>query len=399
MSATAEAAIEHALTHSPFQRARLRRLGIGDPTALGDLPPLTRQELIDDQRAAPPFGTNLTEPLERYVRVHETGGRSGTPLRVLHTRADSEWWSAGLARAYRAAGIGPGDRVALLIGPHAQQAWAADAGLSECGALAIALGDLSDRQRLRTIGALEATALVCTPSRALGLIGHEDRPSSLERVLCTGEPGASRPALRARIERALGVRCLDHAGLAEAGPYGYPCPEGGGLHVDEDAYVCELLDDDLQPTPVGVRGELVLTPLGRRGFPVLRYRTGDVAVNVAERCPAGHPHRWLPDGIVGRADAAVAIRGRTVYPSLIEEAVLGAAGVGQFRVSFASAPGGDDEATLEVELTDGAAVRELQERLGLQLGLRVRTVPIAPGSLPRGEGQRVVDLRASRWPA
>jgi phenylacetate-CoA ligase len=97
-------------------------------------------------------------------------------------------------------------------------------------------------------------------------------------VICTGEPGASLPGVRLRIEEGFGARCYDHAGLTEAGPFGYPCTEGGGMHVYDDEFVCEILDTGLRPVEPGERGELVLTPLRRTGFPVLRYRTGDVVV-------------------------------------------------------------------------------------------------------------------------
>ena len=169
--------------------------------------------------------------------------------------------------------------------------------------------------------------------------------------------------MRARIEEGFGARCIDHAGLTEAGPFGYPCAEGHGLHVDEDEFVCEIVDEDLRPTAIGERGELLLTPLRRTGFPVLRYRTGDVVVNTEERCPAGHEDRWLPGGIVGRSDDMVVIRGMNVYPSAIEEAVRHASGSGEFRITFYSEPSGMDEIKLEVELADGKAARELQEMM------------------------------------
>ena len=145
----------------------------------------------------------------------------------------------------------------------------------------------------------------------------------------------------------------------------------------------------------------MLTPLRRTGFPVLRYRTGDVVVNSDERCPAGHDDRWLPGGIVGRTDDMVVIRGMNVYPSAIEEAVRSVGGAGEFRITFYSEPSGMDEIKLEVELAEGGAARRLQETMRQQLGLRVRVVPVAPGVLPRvdGKARRVVDDRSARWSA
>jgi phenylacetate-CoA ligase len=396
--------LELVRERNPFQRARLSTLP-HEPT-LDELPPLTKRELIEDQANHPPLGTNLTYPLERYTQLHQTSGTTGRPLRVLDTAEDWAWWRELFADMLSVAGVEPGDRVALAFsfGPHVQF-WAAREGLQELGAMGVALGGMTSVQRLQTIADVRATAVMCTPTYALRLIevALEERLEgaleSVRQVICTGEPGASLPAVRSRIEEGFGARCYDHAGLTEAGPFGYPCAEGGGMHLYERDFACEILDSELRPTPPGERGELLVTPLRRTGFPVLRYRTGDVVVNADERCPAGHDDRWLPGGIVGRTDDMVVIRGMNVYPSAIEEAVRGVSGSGEFRITFYSEPGGMDEIKLEVELADGGAARRLQETMRQQLGLRVRVVPVTHGTLPRvdGKARRVVDARSERW--
>jgi phenylacetate-CoA ligase len=398
--------LELVLERNPFQRARVAGLGLGSRPSLAELMPLEKDELVRDQQRNPPFGTNLTHPLERYTKVHQTSGTTGPPLRVLDTAEDWAWWRRLFADTLRVTGVSARDRVALAFsfGPHVQF-WAAIEGLEETGAMAIPLGGMTSAQRLRTIAEVGATALMCTPTYALRLfeVAMEERLEhaleSVERVICTGEPGASLPAMRLRIEEGFGARCYDHAGLTEAGPFGYPCTAGGGLHVYDDDFVCEILDAGLRPVAPGERGELVLTPLRRTGYPVLRYRTGDVVVRAEDRCPAGHGNRWLPGGIVGRTDDMVVIRGMNVYPSSIEEAVRGVRGAGEFRITFYSERSGMDEVKLEVELPGGPEARELQELMRQQLGLRVRVVPVAHGALPRHEGKarRVVDERATTW--
>ena len=389
-------------TQNPFHRRRLESLDLGDDPALTDLPPLTKLELVHDQERHPPFGTNLTYPLDRYTQLHQTSGTTGPPLRVLDTAEDWSWWRERFAHTLTVAGVGAGDRVALTysFGPHVQF-WAAKDGLEEVGAMAIALGGMGSTQRLQTIDEVGATAIWCTPTYALRLLEVaveqrlESALDSVERVLCTGEPGASLPAVRARIEEGFGARCIDHAGLTEAGPFGHPCPDGHGLHVDESEFVCEIVDEELRPTPLGERGELLLTPLRRTGFPVLRYRTGDVVVNTAERCPADHEGRWLPGGIVGRSDDMVVIRGMNVFPSAIEEILRQSSGVGEFSITFYNDPHAMDEVKVEVELAQAREAREIQARLRQTLGLRVRIVPVKPGILPTytGKARRVLDLR------
>jgi phenylacetate-CoA ligase len=398
--------LELVLERNPFQRARVAALGLGSRPSLAELMPLEKDELVRDQRRNPPFGTNLTHPLERYTKLHQTSGTTGPPLRVLDTAEDWAWWRRVFADTLSVTGVSACDRVALAFsfGPHVQF-WAAIEGLEEVGAMAIPLGGMTSAQRLRTIAEVGATALMCTPTYALRLfeVAMEERLEhaleSVERVICTGEPGASLPAMRLRIEEGFGARCYDHAGLTEAGPFGYPCTAGGGLHVYDDDFVCEILDAELRAVKPGERGELVLTPLRRTGYPVLRYRTGDVVVRTEDRCPVGHENRWLPGGIVGRTDDMVVIRGMNVYPSSIEEAVRGVRGAGEFRITFYSERTGMDEVKLEVELPGGPEARELQELMRQQLGLRVRVVPVARGALPRHEGKarRVVDERATTW--
>ncbi len=387
-----------------FHRHRLAEVP-QDP-ALEDLPLLTKRDLIEDQASHPPFGTNLTYPLDRYTQLHQTSGTTGTPLRVLDTAEDWAWWRRLLARTFSVAGVVPGDRVGLAFsfGPHVQF-WATKEGLQELGAMAVPLGGMTSVQRLQTIADVQASAVTCTPTYALRLLevaveeGLEASLESVGLVICTGEPGASLESVRSRIEEGFGARCVDHAGLTEVGPFGYPCPEGGGVHVFEDEFDCEILDSELRATSAGERGELVLTPLQRTGFPVLRYRTGDVVLNTDEGCPGDHRDRWLPGGIVGRTDDMVVIRGMNVYPSAIEETVRESSGTGEFRLTFYSEPGGMDEIKLDVELGEGGDARRLQETMRQQLGLRVRVVPVAPGVLPRtdGKARRVVDERSTSW--
>ena len=398
--------LELVLDRNPFQRGRVESLEPGDRPSLTELRPLTKRDLVADQESHPPFGTNLTYPLERYTQVFQTSGTTAHPLRVLETAEDWEWWRERFANTLRIAGLDIGDRVALAFsfGPHVQF-WAAKEGLEELGALGISLGGMGSVQRLQTIAEVQATTLWCTPTYALHLIEVaveqrlESAFDSLERVLCTGEPGGSLPGVRTRIEDGLGAAVIDHAGLTEAGPFGDPCPEGHGLHIDENQFVCEILDEDMNPTAQGERGELVITPLRLTGFPALRYRTGDSVIATEERCPAGHEGRWLPGGIVGRTDDMVVIRGMNVCPSAIEESVRQVSSTGEFRITFYTERTGMDEVKLEVELTDGTDARRLQETMRQQLGLRVRVVPIAPGILPRqtGKSRRVVDERTPRW--
>jgi phenylacetate-CoA ligase len=221
----------------------------------------------------------------------------------------------------------------------------------------------------------------------------------VQRVVCTGEPGASIASVRRQIQLGWGARCLDHAGLSEVGSFAYPCDSCGGMHLREDEFIAEVIDPETgEAVPDGGTGELVVTALARTGFPVVRYRTGDIVERHPVDCSAGHPGRWLPQGILGRTDDMVVIRGMNVFPSAIEQILREFEGVGEFRITFYREPTAMDEVKLEVELSRPIEARAIQSQLRQTLGLRVRIVPLKPGILPTqiGKARRVADLRPTQ---
>ena len=151
-----------------FQRARLSGARVRTLEDLRALPLTTKHELLARLWVAtPPYGTNLTFPLERYTHLHLTSGTVGEPLRVLQTAEDWLTSRRCFALVLRAAGITAADRVALPFAFGAYlQFWAAAAGVEQIGALALPLGGLEGRARLRAIAEFEATAIVCTPTYA-----------------------------------------------------------------------------------------------------------------------------------------------------------------------------------------------------------------------------------------
>ena len=232
-----------------FQRARLLGARVRTLDDLRALPFTTKHELLLDQAAAPPYGTNLTFPLERYTHLHLTSGTVGEQLRVLQTAEDWLTTRRCFALVLREAGITAADRVALPFPFGAYlQFWAAPRESRRSVRWRCRSAGLEGRERLRAIAEFEATAIVCTPTYALALIdvalesGLEDAFASVRALICQGEPGASIPAARERIETAWGARVFDHAGSTEVGVFSYPCAAGGGLHVNGRDFLCEILD-------------------------------------------------------------------------------------------------------------------------------------------------------------
>jgi phenylacetate-CoA ligase len=371
---------------NPFYRAKLPARASG----LGDLPFTTKTELSEDQAARPPFGTNLTYPIERYVRLHQTSGTTGRPLRILDTAESWEWWRECWQPIYRAAGVTAHDRVffAFSFGPFVGF-WSAFAGAERLGALCLTGGAMTTMERVAAIMATEATVLLCTPTYALRLAeaarqeGIDLTRSALRVSIHAGEPGGSIPATRERIEKELGVEAFDHTGATEVGAHGFSCSARDGVHVNESDFIAEVLDVRTGEARDEGEGELVLTNLGRWGMPVIRYRTGDRVSAVRGTCSCGRTLVKLAGGIAGRVDDMVTVRGVNVFPSAIEAIVRRFDQVGEYRIALARVREMDElrctiEAPSEVaELVAGAIHREL--------GIRCAVETVAPGTLPRFE--------------
>ncbi|HVB72128.1 MAG TPA: AMP-binding protein [Ktedonobacteraceae bacterium] len=368
---------------------------------LSHLPFTTKQELVNDQEQHVPFGSNLTYPLADYIRLHQTSGTTGRPLKILDTQESWDWWAECWTSVYGAAGVSRDDIVylAFSFGPFIGF-WSAYEGAKRLGALTVPGGGLDSLQRLRAIQDVNATVLVCTPSYALRLAevaqehGLDMRSSGIRVTIHAGEPGASIPATRQRIETAWNAKSFDHAGMTEMGAYGFSCSEQQGVHVNEGEFIAEILDPrDHQAVREGETGELVLTNLGRWGNPAIRYRTGDLVRNGGYECSCGRSFLFLPGGVLGRVDDMLIVRGVNVYPSALANILHRFPDVQEYRIIVTSA-GPMDEIALQVECPSAQAAA-LQDALHVALSLRIPIEVVEPGMLPRFElkAKRVEDLR------
>ena len=396
-----------------FWRARLQSAGLRDPRDLGSwtdfarLPRLTKADLVQDQSVHPPFGTNLTHPIERYVRVFQTSGTTGRPIRWLETEASWAWWARCWAFVFRAAGLGRGDRLyfpfsfGLFVG-----FWAGLEGARTLGAMAIPGGGQDSATRLHAIQELGATALVCTPSYGLHLAevaraqGVDPAALGVRTTVHAGEPGAGIPAVRERLQSLWGARAYDHAGMTEVGAYAFECAAQAGLHVNELEFLAEVLEPESgRPVAPGEVGELTLTNLGRWGAPVLRYRSGDRVRVGTGVCACGRTFARLDGGILGRVDDMLVVRGVNVFPSALEGIVRRFAVVDEFQIEVFRR-GALDEVRLVLEI-DGSAepaesvratVDRVAEAVRRDLGIRVEVAAVPVRTLPRYElkARRVV---------
>jgi phenylacetate-CoA ligase len=368
---------------------------------LSDLPFTTKQELVADQESYPLFGSNLTYPMNEYIRLHQTSGTTGKPLKILDTRESWDWWAECWMSVYRSAGVTRDDVVflAFSFGPFIGF-WSAYEGAKRLGALTVPGGGMDSLQRLRAIQEIDATVLVCTPSYALHLAevaqehGLDMRLSNVRITIHAGEPGASIPSTRERIQSAWNARTYDHAGMTEMGAFGFACSEQQGLHVNEGEFIVEILDPITnQPVHEGQTGELILTNLGRWGNPAIRYRTGDLVRHGGFSCACGRTFLLLPGGVLGRVDDMLIVRGVNVYPSALANILHRFPEVKEYRVIVTS-EGPMDEIALQVECPPYLK-SAIADELHIALNLRVPIETVEPGTLPRFElkARRVEDRR------
>ena len=386
-----------------FYRSKFEQAGFGvdrlpSHADLEQLPFTTKQELTEDHHQHPPFGTNLTFPLSSYTRVHQTSGTMGSPLKWLDTAESWSWWLECWKQVYEAAGVGPGDRVffPFSFGPFIGF-WSAFEAGCRAGAMCLAGGGFNTAQRLEMILENRSTVVVCTPTYALRLLeaAGESRidlaASDVRVTIHAGEPGASVPSVKSRIESGWGARCVDHTGATELGAWGYSCGQGLNVHVIEDEFIPEVIDPETGEAAAVVNstqtGELVMTNLGRLGSPLIRYRTGDLVELVHDRCECGRTTRFIRGGVLARADGMLVVRGVNVFPSAIENIIREFAAIDEFEVEVASERE-MQELVVKIEVKD-ASTDETSNALATQihrrLALRPRVVPVALGSLPRYE--------------
>ena len=400
-----------------FYTRKLPRAGVTATVASLDeysekFPFTTKQELADNQCAQPPYGTNLTFPLQRYTRFHQTSGTTGAPLRWLDTPESWNWMVENWTEILRASGTTPGDRVffAFSFGPFIGF-WLAYEAAQRVGCLCLPGGGLSSAARLRVLMENGATVLCCTPTYALRLaeVAAEEkidlRAACVRTIIVAGEPGGSIAALRARLQKLWhGARIFDHHGMTETGPVTHEGPKQPGvLHVLEPTYFAEVIDPvTAKPVAPGQRGELVLTTLERTGSPLLRYRTGDLVKpvhppSILDRhpCECGRHTLALEGGILGRTDDMVIVRGVNVFPSAIEDIILACGEVAEYQVTVNNTRA-LTELSIQIEPTlscpeSSALAKRLEKSFEDAFALRVPVKTAPAGTLPRFE------MKAKRW--
>jgi phenylacetate-CoA ligase len=400
--------VRHAFENVEHYRQAFKDRGIhpDDIRSLDDtrLLPFTSKA---DLRANYPFGM-FAVPREQVSRVHASSGTTGKPTVVGYTGEDLRTWSSLMARSIRAAGGRPGDVVHVAYGYGLfTGGLGAHYGAEALGCTVVPVSGGQTERQVQLITDFAPRVIMVTPSYFLSVldemerVGIDPRDSSLEVGIFGAEPWTQ--AMRAEIEERAGLHAVDIFGLSEVmGPgVAQECVETkDGLHIWEDHFYPEVVNPLTdEPVAEGQVGELVFTSLTKQAMPVMRYRTRDLTRLLPGTARPGFRRM---EKVTGRTDDMMIVRGVNVFPTQIEEIILGVPGLSPYFQCVLSRPGRMDELTVNVEADpsvpeqsradlERVVAARVKDRVGSTCVVNV----VPPGSIERsvGKARRIVDQR------
>ncbi|WP_419661784.1 PaaK: putative phenylacetate-CoA ligase (Aerobic) [Desulfosarcina variabilis str. Montpellier] len=407
-----------AFDHSRFHRRLYDQAGITpeDIRSMDDVrrvPTVEKEMMRDVQRKDPfPYGDALCVPLRDVTAFRQTSGTTGQAIYQADSWQDWEWWAECWSVILWAQGYRPTDRVFLPFGYNVFVAfWAAHYAAEKLGCEVIPGGVLDTKARILKIQELKATAIMGTPTYILGMadtaqnkMGIDPKELGIQRITCAGEPGASIPGTKRRMENAWGAKVFDHAGATEIGAWSYECrAQSGGIHANEAMFLVEIEDvetGEIIETP-GRPGKMIITALDRMAQPCIRFDSKDIIEWAPDPCPCGSTFRLIRGGVQGRADDITKVKGVLLSPAAIEEVVRSIDGLGDEYEVVVDKLGDIDRIKLKVETVPGCEDRvkaleaQLKDQLRLKTNLGYRIEFYDYGRLPRYEvkARRFKDLR------
>ena len=394
-----------AFYHAAFDAHAVNLETIRDLRALADLPFTTKEDLCRSY----PYDM-FALPLRDIVRIHSTSARTGRPVVVGYTRNDLRNWTECTARGLVAAGVNEHDVVQIALDYSLSAGgFGFHQGAEQIGASVIpASQPASVEKQIVIMRDFKTTALVAAPSQALTLAAAlaevHVHPEQLHLRL--GIFGGERwsEQIRGSLEEQLHLVAMDTYGLADIlGPgVAGECLQRRGLHINEDHFIVEVIDPEtLTPLPVGQEGELVFTTITKEGFPLVRYRTGDIAAIDTAPCACGRTTARM-SRVARRCDDLIQFHGVGFSPHQIEEILteLGRASP-QFQIIL-ERTAAIDTLEIKVEVSDdmpsldepralGALRTQISDRIKAALDVEAKVTFAEPKSLR--QGGRVVDKR------
>ncbi|NHO89182.1 phenylacetate--CoA ligase [Pseudoteredinibacter isoporae] len=399
--------LHHAYENSPHYRKAFDAHGVhpSDLKQLSDLskfPFTTKQDLRENY----PFGMFAT-PMDDIVRVHASSGTTGQPTVVGYTQNDIDTWANVVARSIRAAGGRRKDMVHVAYGYGLfTGGLGAHYGAERLGCTVIPMSGGQTEKQVQLIKDFNPNIIMVTPSYMLNIADEMERQGidphtlNLRLGIFGAEPWTG--SMREELEQRLGIDAIDIYGLSEVmGPgVAMECAETkDGPTIWEDHFYPEIINPETgEVLPDGEEGELVFTSLSKEALPIIRYRTRDLT----RLLPGTARTMRRMDRITGRSDDMLIIRGVNVFPTQIEEQIIGTEGLAPHYLIEVDRNGNLDTMSVQVESQNVMAdeqkqglAKELQHHIKSIVGVSTRIEIVEPGSVPRSEGKakRVIDHR------
>ena len=375
---------------------------------LAKLPFVTKQDMRDNY----PFGLFAVER-DKLVRIHASSGTTGKPTVVGYTENDLATWTDCVSRIACMGGASSSDVAQICFGYGMfTGALGLHYGLEKIGAAIVPSSTGNSQKQIMYMQDFETSLLVATPSYALRLaevakeMGIDPEKDLKVKIALVGSELLT-DAMREEMHKVWGKDILitSNYGMSELmGPgVSGECLEHCGMHINEDYFIPEIIDPKTgEVLPAGETGELVITCIKKEGLPLIRYRTKDITRLYYEPCKCGRTFCRM-ENLSGRSDDMLKIRGVNVFPSQIEEVILGIDELGPHYEIILEREGYLDKLTVKVELahsTDSFSTlerisKEVRSRLKVMLGLDAKILLESPNTLQRFEGKakRVKDLR------
>ena len=372
------------------------------------LPFVTKQDMRDNY----PFGL-FAVPKDELVRIHASSGTTGKPTVVGYTKRDLDVWTETVSRIAALGGATRQDVAQICFGYGMfTGALGLHYGLEKIGAAMVPSSTGNTEKQIMYMKDFGTTLLVATPSYALRIaevamqMGIDPKTGLNVKIGLLGSELLTE-AMRTEMHKLWGDEMLvtSNYGMSELNGPGVSgeCEYLCGMHINEDFFIPEIIDPKTgEVLPPGEKGELVITCIYKEALPLIRYRTKDITRLIYEPCKCGRTTVRM-ENLDGRTDDMLKIRGVNVFPSQIEEVLLGIDQIGPHYEIIVTRKDHTDRLEIRVELADPVdEFRKLQEleqkirhKLRMVLGLDAKIRLESPNTLQRFEGkaQSIKDLR------
>lgn len=344
---------------------------LDDPEVWGQIPIVTKDILRKFDHAGFMENFNIAPP-EDIAEYWRSGGSTGKPVFYPRTFKDVEYGLESWARTYPEMGIVPGDlcHISFPIGIHpAGRIWARSAHQMGIGMNWVGAGNaVPTEAQIDLILALKPTVLISMPGFALNLANIADTKgidlaaSSIRIVICSAETLSD--AKREKLGRRFGAEVFDVFGMSEAGLMGGESSAHDGIHIWDDMYYCEVIDEETGAIlPYGEVGTFCVTPLfTNNATPFLRWNSGDV-VQIIEQgaSPSKEAELFTMIKHAARTTGFFKIKGVNVNHTEFEDFMFRHEDINDFQVILATSDTDLEQMRVLIEVKRGSDENDVHD--------------------------------------